>query len=141
MPLTELVDVEIVNAPLLLKAKQLRNGNMPLIIGSYHNFDCTPEDAMLNEIMLKGRTLGADIIKIATMAQSREDALRLLLFTHRHRSDGIITMAMGDNGIPTRVIGPLFGSIITYASVATSSAPGQISASELSGIFQSLKLR
>jgi 3-dehydroquinate dehydratase-1 len=80
-------------------------------------------------------------VKIAVMAEDREDLIRLLTFTLRHRDEGIITMSMGDRGLPSRVFTPLFGSLITYGYVSHPSSPGQLSVSELMYIFRRLKIR
>ncbi|MBI3592233.1 MAG: type I 3-dehydroquinate dehydratase [Nitrospirae bacterium] len=53
----------------------------------------------------------------------------------------MITIAMGEKGLPSRVFSPICGSLITYGYVNHPSAPGQLSASELMYIFRRLKVR
>jgi 3-dehydroquinate dehydratase type I len=100
-----------------------------------------PDIEFLDNIFLKGKSLGADIIKIAVVANNNDDLTRLVTFTLKHRSEGLITMAMGDIGLPSRVINPIFGSLITYGYVNKPSAPGQLSIRELMDIFKLLKIR
>ncbi len=43
----------------------------------------------------------------------------------------MIMIGMGDAGRHTRVVAPLYGSVLTYACVGDAVAPGQINISEL----------
>ncbi|MCX8034215.1 MAG: type I 3-dehydroquinate dehydratase, partial [Thermodesulfovibrio sp.] len=72
---------------------------------------------------------------------SRDDLETLLLFTLKHKNDKIVTIGMGEKGIPSRIINPVFGSLITYASLKTKSAPGQLLLSDMINIFRTLGLR
>lgn len=140
-PLSDLVDVEIISEDILIEIKKVCTAYKKLLIGSYHNFESTPDDKHLEDIVAKGKRLGADIVKIALMANDREDLIRLMTFTLRHRDKNLITMSMGDKGLPSRVLSPLLGSLITYGYINTPSAPGQLSAAELMKIFRRLKIR
>ncbi len=135
------VDVEVCSGDMLKRAKELCRDKGKLLIGSYHNFDLTPPDIFLEQVIASGIQKGADVVKIAVTAIEENDFVRLMLLTLRHKSKGIITMAMGDKGLPSRVFGPLFGSLITYGYINTPSAPGQLSAAELMDIFRKLKMR
>ncbi|MDI6801034.1 MAG: type I 3-dehydroquinate dehydratase [Thermodesulfovibrionales bacterium] len=137
---SDIVDVEL-NSTDIKEAKRLCAKHKKILIASYHNFELTPDDAFLDSVVSRGKEMGADIIKIAGMANSRDDFIRLLLFTLRHKEEGLITMSMGDNGLPSRVFNPLFGSLITYSYINKPSAPGQLSAKELMDIFRRLKIR
>ncbi|MDI6729552.1 MAG: type I 3-dehydroquinate dehydratase [Thermodesulfovibrionales bacterium] len=141
VPLSDVIDVEIGSEDILTETKKLCNTYRKLLIGSYHNFEFTPDGGFLDNIVARGKKLGVDIVKIAAMAKDREDMIRLAFLTQRHKESGIITMSMGDNGLPSRVFNPLFGSLITYGYINHPSAPGQLSASELMYIFRRLKMR
>lgn len=140
IPFSDMIDVEI-NAEIFKNAKRLCENSKTTLIGSYHNFDKTPDDDFLEDVFMKARALEADIIKIAVMPGCKEDMLRLIEFTLRHKGDKIITMAMGDIGLPTRILNPVIGSIITYGYINSPSAPGQLSIREIDRIFRVLKLR
>lgn len=141
VPLSDIIDVEIGSEDILTETKKLCNTYRKLLIGSYHNFEFTPDSGFLDSIVARGKELCVDIVKIAAMARDREDLIRLIFLTQRHKDAGIITMSMGDNGLPSRVFNPLFGSLITYGYINHPSAPGQLSASELMYIFRRLKMR
>lgn len=139
-PLSDFVDVEVNSESLMRQVKDILQGRT-ILIGSYHNFDLTPQDEFLEGIITKGRSLGADIVKVAVMAKDRDDLIRFMLFTLRHKDAGVITMSMGDYGVPSRVVSPVFGSLITYGYLNKPSAPGQLSVSQLSEILRLIKLR
>ncbi|MCE5313061.1 MAG: type I 3-dehydroquinate dehydratase [Nitrospiraceae bacterium] len=139
-PLSDALDVEIQQETTTAQVKKLCIANKILLIGSYHNFTSTPQDIFLDSIELKGRRLGADIVKVATTASMREDLIRVATFTLKHRHAGVIAIAMGEAGLPSRVFSPVFGSLITYAYINEASAPGQFSACELFDIFKKLHI-
>lgn len=141
IPLCEAVDVEVRAGEVLTFVRALSSARGSLLIGSYHHFSETPDEIFLDSIVTRAKAAGADLVKIAVTARTREDLLRLLLFTLRQRDKGMITMAMGDAGLPSRVVSPLFGSLVSYGYVSRPSAPGQLSVAELMGLFRTLKLR
>ena len=104
------------------------------VVMSYHNFEMTPS---LEDIMAtfdKMAQAGADVLKIALMPQTPEDVLRLMQATllARHTYDvPVLTMSMGTAGQASRVLGSLYGSCATFASLQKVSAPGQINAQTL----------
>ena len=141
IPFSDAVDVEILADDVMKQAKDLCRDKGSLLIGSYHNFESTPADNFLEQLIATGIRNGADVVKIAVTAKEEDDFIRLMLLTMRHKSQGIITIAMGDKGLPSRVFSPLFGSLIAYGSINKPSAPGQLSAVEVMDIFRKLKIR
>lgn len=139
-PLSDALDVEIQQETDIAQIKKLCIANKTLLIGSYHNFSSTPQEIFLDSMELKGRRLGADIVKVATTAFSRDDLIGIASFTMKHRHKGIISIAMGELGISSRIFSPIFGSLITYAYIDEASAPGQFSACELFKIFKKLHI-
>ena len=90
---------------------------------SYHDFKKTPPLDFLLDIVSRERQLG-DIAKFAVMPKNISDTLVVLnVLSKVEKTVGI---AMGDIGRYTRVVAPLFGSPITFASIDNISAPGQL---------------
>ena len=90
---------------------------------SYHDFKKTPPLDFLLDIVSRERQLG-DIAKFAVMPKNISDTLVVLnVLSKVEKTVGI---AMGDMGRYTRVVAPLFGSPITFASLDNISAPGQL---------------
>ncbi|MBN2654217.1 MAG: type I 3-dehydroquinate dehydratase [Nitrospirae bacterium] len=139
-PLADALDIEIQKEADIAQVKKLCIANKTILVGSYHNFNNTPQEIFLDSIELKGRRLGADIVKIATATFTREDLIRIASFTLKHRHKGIIAIAMGDVGLSSRIFCPIFGSLLTYAYINETSAPGQFAACELFKIFKKLHI-
>lgn len=97
---------------------------------SYHNFEGTPQTDWMVSLLTHMADLGADIPKIAVMAHTAADALRLLAATEEvsrvHTNKPLLTMAMGKQGSISRLSGELFGSALTFCALEASSAPGQV---------------
>ncbi len=113
------------------------------VIISFHDFLKTPSLQDMKTILEKMFLEGADIAKLAVMPQSMEDTLNLLRVTLDFKSAGksVCTIAMGSQGKHTRVVAPLYGSVLTYASIEsdTAAAPGQLPADEVKKMMEMLK--
>jgi 3-dehydroquinate dehydratase/shikimate dehydrogenase len=109
------------------------------VIGSYHDFERTPED--LEGLMESVCGSDADIAKLATMVHSWSDNRRLLDLLEKPWPKPVIVIGMGEMGQITRVVGPCRGSVMTYVAQGRPSAPGQIGLEELEGVFRFRKLR
>lgn len=136
----DILDIEIFSDEAKEIEKICKESGIKSIL-SYHNFIETPHFEELERIFSEGKLLKGDFIKIATMVQKNEDMEILLSFTIAHKRDNIIVIGMGAKGIPTRIVNPIFGSVITYAGLNIKSAPGQISLSDMVNIFRILGLR
>ena len=71
------------------------------------------------------------------MPNSLEDVLRLLEVTLRAKGP-VCTIAMGETGRHSRVIAPIYGSVMTYGYVENAIAPGQLRVDELKNILGKL---
>ena len=113
-----------------------------LAVVSYHNFAGTPPAAELEGMLLHFAYLGADIPKVAVMAQEPVDALALLQATSTVCASGstgpLLTMAMGAQGSLTRLVGQQFGSALTFCALDDASAPGQVEVGQARTLMQQL---
>lgn len=107
-----------------------RSHKKPLIL-SYHNFDHTPPELHLIDIINAAKMAGADIVKLALTAKNEADLARLLDLLRSYRRKNLIVIAMGAAGVASRIMFPLFGSLITFAFLKKGNAPGQLSLFEL----------
>jgi 3-dehydroquinate dehydratase-1 len=127
----DLVDIEswIGDAAVSELVAEAKQHGVATVI-SYHNFAGTPSVDWMVNLLTHFADLGADIPKIAVMAEGPADALRLLAATEEvsrlHFDGPLLTMAMGRAGSITRLSGELFGSAITFCSLEKASAPGQV---------------
>lgn len=125
---TEYVDIEADVA-----AQIPRYGNTKRII-SYHDFSGTPDNLHdLHEAMSEE---DADIIKIATMANSFRDNVRMLELCQAAKVP-TIGICMGEIGMITRILANRFGAPFTYAALSTGKrlAPGQLDWKEMTNLY------
>lgn len=112
------------------------------VIGSYHNYELTPDDAELRKLAAQIAESGADVIKIATQCRNESDAVRLLGLQLELKSQGQKheILGMGPHGLVTRVFGALWGNEFIFApeAVSEASAPGQLTRAQLEAIFANL---
>lgn len=119
------VDVEFLAAPVFFASK----GEVPItckVILSSHNFTMTPE---VSELKAKAKAMleaGADIVKIATMANDITDSAKVLALLQDPIAP-TIALAMGEKGFITRLLAAKYGGYLTFAAMSPEkiSAPGQ----------------
>ncbi|ODN30019.1 type I 3-dehydroquinate dehydratase [Fervidobacterium thailandense] len=97
-------------------------------IYSYHNFESTDKlDVLKSWIERAEASLSPDLLKVATLVCSDEDAETLLSLC----SPRVIVAGMGKLGVKVRCLAPLLGSPFTFAAAFESTAPDQPSYDEL----------
>ncbi|AKB84280.1 type I 3-dehydroquinate dehydratase [Methanococcoides methylutens] len=138
LPFTDAIDVELSADPELRDRliKRAKEAGTTVIISS-HDFERTPDKAVIRDILEKSRQAGADIAKLAVMPNSMQDVLALLEVTLSENN--VCTIAMGQLGKHTRIVGPCYGSKLTYASVSNAVAPGQLKVHELKKALEMLQ--
>ncbi len=123
LPLVDMVDIEL-SSPLLKETlSQARHLKKKTIV-SVHDFNHTP--LHLENIFKKALSTRADIIKIATKANSFDDVFRMIEFTRQHRKSPLITLSIGIFGRISRLLLPAAGSLYTYTFLHKPTTPGQI---------------
>ena len=110
------------------------------VVASFHDFEATPADEVLEEVLARMAREGADLAKIAVWPASADDVARLLGVCARATAGAgegtglgvpVAAMSMGALGAVSRVA-PAFGSALTFAVVpdgqgqSRASAPGQL---------------
>jgi 3-dehydroquinate dehydratase/shikimate dehydrogenase len=96
------------------------------IVLSLHDFHGIPSD--LTGTFAAMRSTGAEVVKLAVTANRLSDCL-VLLELGRTVSRPTVLIALGDSGIPTRLLAARFGSCWSYAGANV--APGQLSVERL----------
>lgn len=106
------------------------------VILSYHNIKETPKD--LSALLKKLKEKPAHFYKIATTAKSTLDALRVLTFQKQAAASNLITIAMDEPGVVTRILGPLYGCPIRFCCLSEDhkTAPGQLTAEEYEEVYR-----
>lgn len=137
----DLIDVELFS-PYVNEIVETAKANGVYIVMSNHDFDKTPVKEEIIWRLQKMQELGAHIPKIAVMPKNPNDVLTLLDATYTMKSlyadRPIITMSMASTGVISRLAGEIFGSAATFGSGMEASAPGQLPASKLRKILETL---
>lgn len=136
LPLADAVDIELCAEDRDAVVKKAKSMGKTVII-STHDFQRTPSYEIMMGVIREAFEAGADIAKLAVMPHSFEDVLRLLEVT-LHSKYAVCTIAMGDFGRHSRVIAPVYGSVMTYGYVDTPTAPGQLRVDELKDMLKIL---
>src|SRR6266852_5454754 len=131
-----IVDLELQSA---LKSKpeaiaRLR-GRAGLIL-SFHDFRATRN---LDETLEKMLKVPADFYKIVTTATTLSDNVAMMKFLQTQSDKhALIALCMGEQGIISRVLSVRAGSVFTFGAVSADlkTAPGQVSARDLRGIYR-----
>ena len=133
------IDVEVQRGCLRRVCEQAHGLGVD-VVASFHDFDTTPSDQVLEEVLARMADEGADLAKIAVWPTGATDVARLLGVCARATADPeegtglgvpVAAMSMGALGAVSRVA-PAFGTALTFAVVpdeqgeARASAPGQI---------------
>ncbi|MGV8081892.1 MAG: type I 3-dehydroquinate dehydratase [Syntrophales bacterium] len=132
------VDVEARTEPSLRRAlldSIAGNGHAAEAILSCHLPVGTPGEEALADLLKSLMREGVPVIKLVPFAKRPEDNLRVLSLLPRARECGqrMIAFCMGEAGRISRVMAPLLGSFLTYASLeeGEETAPGQLAVGEM----------
>ncbi len=134
------VDIEQATDPALkaeLHSALAASGTTKLIV-SWHDFSGTPSAEFLQAKLTACMADAPAIVKIVTTAGAAADCLRVLELIPEalRRGQAISAFCMGSAGKISRIMAPLIGSAIAYASLdrQEASAPGQLTIHELKAI-------
>ncbi|KIY95963.1 dehydroquinate dehydratase/ shikimate dehydrogenase [Monoraphidium neglectum] len=131
------VDVEFKAAHLFFAETR---GEVPVstrVILSSHDFQKTPPRAELHARAAAMREAGADIVKIAAMANDITDAAAVLSLL-QEKTGPTIALSMGERGQITRLLAAKYGGHLTFAALSAdrASAPGQPTIQQLQGLYR-----
>jgi 3-dehydroquinate dehydratase / shikimate dehydrogenase len=125
----EYVDIEWDSAHAPLIARRSGRG----VVLSSHDFAGVPGD--LRERVLAMRATGAEVVKIAVTARALADNLPLLAIGRETAPPSRVALvAMGEPGLPSRLLAATFGSCWTYSGDAV--APGQLTPDRMVSEFR-----
>ncbi|HID91809.1 TPA: type I 3-dehydroquinate dehydratase [Candidatus Peregrinibacteria bacterium] len=119
-------------------AQAIKNTDFQLIL-SAHFFEGTPSFPSLKNRTQLMQNRGADIVKIAAMPHDEKDVLTIFRVAENFKRKDIsyIAISMGNIGKISRVLTPLWGGKMMFASLSSdnASASGQMTIDELDSLF------
>ena len=137
----KIVDLEVESAeeakPASLKKfrEALREAGAALLV-SFHDFTHTRGLELAAERI---KAFEPDYVKVVSTALSLADNLAVLrLIEDRSLSANVVGIAMGEEGVVSRVLGPRAGAAFTFASSSdgVETAPGQVTARTLRDLYR-----
>lgn len=133
--LTDMLDIELhFSDNAISKLISLAHQYDIKVVLSAHKFQETPPELEITRLLERMQNQNADIAKIATMPTKFKDVLtvmRVTVIESEKMAIPIIAISMGELGKVSRITAPLFGSVLSFATVGKASAPGQISIEDL----------
>lgn len=109
---------------------------------SYHNFQMTPDESAILTLAKRAESAGAHVFKFALMPNEQDDVLRLLEMTRKidlQCNLSVISMSMGELGKLSRLVGWMYGSILSFGAGIKISAPGQMPVADLKSAIALMK--
>ena len=134
-----MVDIELSTDNLGEVVKQIKKRAQCLI--SYHDMKKTPPLDLMKELVRRQLAAGADVGKVVTTAEKFGDNISTLQLIQEFSGKRIVSFAMGQLGLVSRVLCPMVGGEFIYAAIASGreSAPGQITADAMRQIYKMVK--
>ncbi|MGP8175857.1 MAG: shikimate dehydrogenase [Terracidiphilus sp.] len=137
----QIVDLEVESAE-QAKPAQLSRFRLGLgaagaaLVVSYHDFTRTRR---LEQAAARIEAFAPDFVKVVSTARSLADNLAVLqLIEERSLTAHVVSIAMGEEGLVSRVLSPRAGAAFTFASFSegAETAPGQVTARTLLDLYR-----
>ena len=133
----QIIDLEVESAEEAKAAQltKLRAAGAALLISS-HDFSRTKG---LEQAADRIEVFKPDFVKVVSTARTLADNLAVLrLIEDRSLASHIVGIAMGEEGLVSRILGPRAGAAFTFASSCdgAETAPGQVSAEALRDVYR-----
>jgi len=134
-----LIDIEVASIEAMAPVLELLGQRGLPWIASFHDFEKLPENQLIEEACRRAREAGAQVFKLAAHLADEASLQRLIAFQQADHGLPTATMGMGPLGAQSRVRCAEAGSVLNYGYLGASpTAPGQMSAGELSHAIQQL---
>jgi 3-dehydroquinate dehydratase / shikimate dehydrogenase len=132
-----IIDLEVESAEECKSAQlsKLRSAGASLLI-SFHDYSRTRG---LDQAAERIETFKPDFVKVVSTARTLADNLAVLRLIENHSlAAQVVGIAMGEEGLVSRVLGPRAGGAFTFASFSEESetAPGQVTAEALRDTYR-----
>jgi 3-dehydroquinate dehydratase-1 len=137
LPYAAYVDIELRSAGACAVILEAARAKRIRIIVSFHDFDETPSRPRLEGIARAARSLGADLLKIATRTDTAAELARLRDFFHgERRGMEIAAMGVGRLGQVSRFEFARLRSALNYGHLGSPQVEGQLSIRQLRRILR-----
>jgi 3-dehydroquinate dehydratase I len=111
------------------------------ILASWHDFEKTPTNDKLIDVLGQMR-IYSNYVKVVTAARNVHDCVRLLDLYDVTNELNLISFAMGELGILSRILCTIYGNApFTYAALEEAIAPGQLTLQQMRKLYDRIDLR
>jgi 3-dehydroquinate dehydratase-1 len=131
LPHAALVDVELRSVAVLQCVIDEAKQRGITVVVSDHHFHRTPTLAQMRERRSRAFAAGADIFKLAALADDAASLARLIDFLTTSKPRSLAVMGMGKFGQVSRLVLACAGSVLNYGYLDRPNASGQWEAREL----------
>ena len=140
----QIVDLEVESAeqstrPQLAKFRAALHAAGASLLISSHDFTRTRRPEGLTQTAKRVAAFEPEFVKVVTTARSLTDNLSILnMIEDLSLTAHVVGIAMGEEGLISRILSPRAGAAFTFASVAegAETAPGQVSARTLVDVYR-----
>ena len=138
LPFAAFVDVELRSAGAMRKVIASAKERGIRVVISDHHFQKAPTLAQMRSRRARAFAAGADVFKLACLADSAATVARLLDFVASGDGRPTAAMGMGKLGQASRLVLACAGSLLNYGYLDKPNAPGQWEARELKLLLRRL---
>lgn len=138
LPFAAFVDVELRSVGAMREVIVSARERGIRVVISDHHFRRTPTLAQMRSRRSRAFAAGADVFKLACLADSAEAVARLLDFVAAGDGQPTAAMGMGKLGPASRLVLACAGSFLNYGYLDKPNAPGQWEARELKLLLRRL---
>lgn len=132
------LDVELRSAQAMREVIDDARARGITVVFSDHHFRRTPTLAQMRTRRERAFRAGADIFKIACLADGGSAVARLLDLVSEGEGKPVAAMGMGKLGQASRLVLACAGSVLNYGYLDRPNAPGQWEARELKGLLRQM---
>ena len=135
----ELESAEQMTKPQMAKFRAALSSAGAVLLISSHDFTRTRRLEGLEQTAKSIQAFAPEFVKVVSTARSLADNLAILrMIENQSLNAHVVGIAMGEEGLISRVLGPRAGGAFTFASAAdgAETAPGQVSARTLLDLYR-----
>ena len=135
LPWASALDIELRSSRELAAIIAASHQHGRTVILSHHDFIATPTLSVLKKLAIRASDQGADLFKLATFLENRNDLQRLIELQMADLPIPVTTMGMGPAGRFSRLVLSGFGARLCYGWLGKPQVAGQWPAMELAGLL------
>ena len=140
LPAATFLDVELRSAAAMRDVIAAAKARGIRVVISDHHFRGTPTLAQMRARRQRAFAAGADIFKLACLADEAGSVARLIDFVSEKKRGPLAVMGMGKLGQVSRLVLACAGSVLNYGYLDRPNAPGQWEARELKVLLRKLRV-